>query len=274
MDVILRVPETAAKPAGASAVDVWEELWRHRPSPEKDNALLERESRSPRFALIIDRLQSTLGTIRGLRTIELGSGRGDLSALLAKRGADVTLLDNSEAALGEAKWRFDRLGLNTHYQTGDILGTLDGSCGRFDVAISLGVVEHFKGADRAQAIRAHYDVLRPGGLAIISVPHAWCLPYRMWKGYLELRGWWPYGMELPYSRRELARRAVDAGFARTEAHCLGFWQSVGDHWGKSLLGRGPDWVDRRSWLDRWMGSVLLLFAWRGETYAHKRQGRS
>lgn len=257
----------AAPPADEVGAQVWKRVWAHRPAVDKDNALLQRESRSPRFRLVIGRLESTFGRLEGLRTIELGSGRGDLSALLAQRGADVTLLDNSAEALREARWRFDRLGLSPRYEMGDILESLDSRHGRFDVSISLGVVEHFKDADRTRVIRAHLDVLVPGGLAVISVPHAWCLPYRMWKLYLELRGWWPYGMELPYSKREIIRRADEAGFARTEAHGLGFWQSVGDHWGKSIFGRGPDWVDRPSCLDRWMGSVLLLFAWRGEADA-------
>ena len=57
---------------------------------------------------MIDRyLNNAFGRIKGLNTIELGSGRGDLSVLLAERGANVTLLDASDAALEQARERFD-----------------------------------------------------------------------------------------------------------------------------------------------------------------------
>ena len=240
----------------------WDRLWRHTPSDTRDDALLARERRSPRWASIVNKLEITFGSIEGLRTVELGSGRGDLSALLAESGAKVTLLDSSDKALGQARHRFDRLGLEADLQHGDMLRTPRSLRGRFDVALSSGVIEHFKSDDRTRAVQAHYDVLAPEGLAIISVPNAWCIPYRVWKLYLELRGWWPYGLELPYSRRELIGRARRVGFERIDGRCMGFWQSVGDQLGKNLLGRGPDWVDRRSFMDGTMGLVLLLFAWR------------
>ncbi len=268
---------TAAEVASApgrfvSGTQVWDRLWTHRPSDEKDARLLDRELRSPRWSLVVDRLETTFGSIAGLRTIELGCGRGDLSALLAKKGARVTLFDRSASALREARRRFARLELPAEYHHGDMLGGLDGHRGRYDVALSLGVVEHFRGCERTQVIGAHQRVLRPGGMAIISVPHAWCLPYRMWKSYLEIRGWWPYGMEQPYTKTEMTRRARKAGFGRVETHALGFLQSVGDQWIKPFRGRGPDWVDRRSALDSAMGLILLMFGWRSDGTDHRSMG--
>ena len=258
------VVDAAPFAARAVGTQVWDRVWSQHRSAQKDDALLARELRSPRFKAIVSRLESTFGSIRGLKTIELGCGRGDLSALMARRGAEVTLFDHSEAGLDEAKWRFDRLGLQAQYGTGDILGSLDAWNGRYDVVLSSGVIEHFAGEERTETVRAHCKVLKPGGLAVISVPNARCLPYRAWKCYLELRGWWPYGMEVPYTRRELLRRCRRVGFARIETQCHGFWQSVGDHWYRRLMGHGPDWVARPSLLDAWMGFVLLLFAWRAD----------
>ena len=241
---------------------VWDRLWRHRPSDAKDDALLARERRGPRWAMIAERLEATFETIEGLRTIELGSGRGDLSVLLAQRGARVTLLDASNAALEQAGHRFDRLGLTARLEQGDMFATADAWRDRFDVALSSGVVEHFKGGERTRAIRAHRAVMRPGGLAVISVPHAWCVPYRLWKLYLDLLRRYPYGMEIPYTRREIVSRARRAGFERVETHGLAFWQSVGGHWYKTLLGRRAVWADAPSRLDDMMGLVLLMFGWR------------
>ncbi len=253
---------TATSHSDATSPAIWSRLWKHRPSDDRDTEMLAREERSPRWALILDRIESTFGSVRGLETVELGSGRGDLSALLAGRGARTTLLDANEQALAQAQHRFARLGLDARYEQRNMFDTPPAWRGRFDISLSSGVIEHFKCDDRTRVIDAHHQVLKPGGMAIISIPHAWCLPYRLWKFYLDLRGWWPYGMELPYTKRELARRAGQVGFVRSETRCMGFWLSVGSQWGQMLLGYRPAWSDRRSWLDSTMGVTLVLVAWR------------
>ena len=202
--------------------------------------------------------------MRGLRAVELGAGRGDLSVLLARAGVHVTLLDRSERALEQAERRFDRLGLRGEFALADMLGPLDAWRGRFDLACSLGVIEHFRDSDRDRALDAHRRVLRPGGLVLLSVPHSFCLPYRLWKCYLELRGWWPYGMEIPYSKREILHRASHSGLVDLEAKCTGFLQSIGGQLFGGLWKRRPNWVDRPSLLDNWMGLNLLLVGRRGE----------
>lgn len=253
-------PHAARPTHKAVGPAVWDRLWRHEPTGERDDALLAREERLERWAMIVERLESAFGGLEGLKTIELGSGRGDLSVLLARRGAHVTLFDASDRALDQARRRFDRLGLPARFERGDMLGALDEQRDRFDVALSSGVIEHFRDGDRTRVIRAHRDVLRVSGMAIISVPNAWCLPYRLWKFYLEIRGCWPYGMEIPYSRREMLARASEAGFAEADATCMGFWQSISAHWGRGVLKKNVDWDDRRSVWDRTMGLVLLVVA--------------
>ncbi len=256
--------DKAAGVTRATGAGVWDQLWRTHPSDARDDALLDRERRGPRWNMIVKRLEAMFNSVGGLKTVELGSGRGDLSVLLAERGARVTLLDASDMVLAQAGRRFNRLGLTATCEHADLLGKLDAWRGRFDLALSSGVIEHFKGHDRTRAVRAHYDVVRPGGLAMISVPNAWCIPYRVWKLYLELRGWWPYGMEIPYPRRELIHRARKVGFAHTEIQCLGFWQSISSHWARSIFGCQVDWSNRPSRLDPVLGSTLLLFGRSGD----------
>jgi len=262
----LGVPPTSAREPNAPD---WDRLWRHQPSDAKDDRLLERERQSLRWARIVSRLEAAFGSVEKLRTIELGSGRGDLSTLLAERGAHVTLLDSSERALAQARQRFERRGLSGRFESADMLGAPDAFRDRFDVALSSGVIEHFIGQERTRAIRAHYETLRPGGLAVISVPNAWCLSYRVRKWYLELRGWWPYGRELPYTRREIIRRAREAGFARAEATAMRFSRSfVPELVVAGNRRESPSTCDMMhsangtSRLHSFFGFVLLLFGWR------------
>lgn len=265
----------------------WERLWTHVPSDRRDDALIARERRSLRWKLVQQRLRAAFGSLAGLRTIELGSGRGDLSLLLAQAGAKVTLLDGSARALQQARHRFDRLNqscggiadartsltqdsgggrfarrVDASFVQGDLFECNPSWAGEYDVALSSGVIEHFAGETRTAAVAAHRTALRKGGLAIISVPNAWCLPYRLWKSYLEIRGWWPYGFERPYSARELADRARRVGLDNVFATSIGFLQSVGDHLGRGVFGRGADFADRASCLDPLMGMSVVLFGQR------------
>ncbi len=246
----------------AARTEVWKQVWTHVPSDEKDDAALARELRSPRWKALVSYVNRHLGTLVGQTTIELGSGRGDLSVLLAKHGARVTLADYSEKALELARKRFHRLGLHAEFLHHDMLSGNDAVKHRFAISLSSGVIEHFQDTERAASVKAHHDVLRPGGLTMISVPHSHCFPYRLWKSYLELRGWWPYGVEIPYSKREMLSLATRAGFHDPTVTCTNFWQAVGDQWGRNILGAGPDWIEKPSRLDHRFGFNLLLFGQR------------
>lgn len=238
---------------------VWDRLWSSSHSIQKDDELLHRERESHRWRLVTDRVLRTFSSFHGLRVLELGSGRGDLATLCAEQGANVTLLDASKRALQQAGARFDRLGLRATHITGDLFHSAPN--GAFDLVISSGVIEHFRGADRTAAVKAHQSALSRGGMAVISVPNAHCMPYRTWKAWLELRGSWPYGFERPYSRRELARRAREAGFQRSEVHGCGFWQSMGDQLVPLVMGGSPRRWQHESMMDHSMGLSLVLFGW-------------
>ena len=253
------LPESAITLASPNTA-VWDRVWKHQPADARDDELIARERRSARWSLFVEYMGEHFGSITGLRTIELGSGRGDLSALLAQEGADVTLLDASEKALAQARHRFKRLGLRANFIKGNIFSWQGGASCDFDVALSSGVIEHFVEQTRTDIIDAHRRAVRPGGMVVISVPHAHCLPYRLWKSYLQLRGWWPYGLEIPYSRRELVRRAKEAGLTDPRGHCVEFWHSVSANLIKPFLKIPVDWMGRRSVWDSVMGSTLVLFA--------------
>ncbi len=57
---------------------------------------------------------------KGLKVLELGSGRGGVGIHLARLGADVTLLDFSPTALAQAEGLFSLEGLEVKTVTGDV----------------------------------------------------------------------------------------------------------------------------------------------------------
>jgi len=82
---------------------IWERKWRNTAF---DSGIVKRHLRSNRWKKISKRVRNHFGSFKGLRVVELGSGRGTESLLMALHGADVTLVDNSNTALKRAKELF------------------------------------------------------------------------------------------------------------------------------------------------------------------------
>jgi len=72
-----------------------------------------------------------------------------------------------------------------------------------DVAFSVGLIEHFREAETRRAVRAHLDLLRPNGVALLSFPTPTWL-YRAARLCLELLGLWRFPDERPLERKEVA----------------------------------------------------------------------
>jgi putative flippase GtrA len=71
-----------------------------------------------------------------------------------------------------------------------------------DVVFSVGLVEHFDPPRTREAVLAHFEVLRPGGTAIITFPTPTLL-YRITRGFLEMIGMWKFPDERPLKPPEV-----------------------------------------------------------------------
>ncbi|MBP7688058.1 MAG: methyltransferase domain-containing protein [Thermoflexales bacterium] len=182
---------------------LWDKLWTTPVSTEEDLFKLAQEENSIRWQRMERIVLNTFGSFNGLRVIEIGAGAGTNAALMAKRGAQVTLLDYSPAALDRGREFFARNGLPVEMVCANALDLPAELLGKFDIAMSFGLTEHFLGAARVQINRAHFDLLCSGGLGFISVPNKFNPPYRIFKVAAELVGVWKVGEEYPYSRSEL-----------------------------------------------------------------------
>jgi len=99
----------------------------------------------------------------GRNVLEVGCGRGSLSAYFADAGWDCTLLDISPAAIEVAKNAFAANGLKASFDIGDCL-SLPYPDASFDLIFSIGLLEHFEKID--QVISEQVRVITPGGLFI------------------------------------------------------------------------------------------------------------
>jgi SAM-dependent methyltransferase len=105
--------------------------------------------------------QELLGAnFSGRRVLEVGCGRGSLSAYFADAGWDCTLLDLSPTVLEVASNVFSANRLKAKFDVGDCLD-LPYEDSSFDLVFSIGLLEHFKDIDRV--IAEQYRILAPGG---------------------------------------------------------------------------------------------------------------
>lgn len=112
----------------------------------------------------LDRYAARL-TPEARRVFDLGCGNGSVAATVAMRGWKVTGVDPSIDGIAEAKMAYPNLAL----YAGSAYSHLSVVYGRYPVVISLEVIEHVY-APRAYG-RTLFDLVEPGGIAIISTPY-------------------------------------------------------------------------------------------------------
>ena len=156
--------------------------------------------------------------------LELGSGTGAMSAVLARAGRRVILLDWSRDCVRFGRDVVAALGGNARTVQADILHALPLRDGSVDCVWSSGVLEHFTDDELLAVLRESARVSRR--LVVSLVPNAASLPYRIGKWHQERTGAWPWGKEDPkFSLRsafEAAGLRVDREESVDVEHALAF----------------------------------------------------
>jgi cyclopropane fatty-acyl-phospholipid synthase-like methyltransferase len=84
-----------------------------------------------------------------------------------------------------------------------------------DLVFSVGLIEHFSAEDTKRAIAAHFNLLRPAGVAILSFPTPTIL-YRLIRWIAEMIGLWIFHDERPLPRNEIIAAIEEHGDIRYE----------------------------------------------------------
>lgn len=79
-----------------------------------------------------------------------------------------------------------------------------------DLVFSVGLIEHFEPKATREAILTHFQLLRPGGYAIITFPTPTLL-YRVTRFLLEAAGLWKFPDERPLRREEVLSAVREQG---------------------------------------------------------------
>ena len=135
--------------------------------------------------------------------IELGCGSATLAIALGARLKTLVGVDLSEEAIKISQAYAQHNSIDAEFIHADIFNLPENLKGRFDLVWSQGLMEHFE--DYAAVIRAHYEVAKPGGTILISVPFKYSYIY-LWYLFTRnefLKHFWPYADQKFLTHREL-----------------------------------------------------------------------
>lgn len=115
----------------------------------------------------------------GGAVLDVGCGPGITVEHLVRQGCRVHGVDLAPEMITECRRAFGHLDAAA-FTVGRI-EALDFPAEAFDAVICMGVVEYID--DDAAAVREMARVLKPGGIALISLPNV-CSPFRLWRRLL------------------------------------------------------------------------------------------
>jgi 2-polyprenyl-3-methyl-5-hydroxy-6-metoxy-1,4-benzoquinol methylase len=134
------------------------------------------------------------GELPGARVLEVGCGAGRWSRLLRDLGSEVHAVDLSQEAVELNQRRIPGVA----FEQADLL-ELDFDR-KYDLAVSVTVLQHLPSQDQQEAVRRLHRALRPGGRLLLlentrdRAPHVFSRSIRGWRHLLE-----DIGFAVPYS---------------------------------------------------------------------------
>lgn len=238
----------------------WQKIWaEHNISIQDDKKRLESELLTIRWREMEALIKKHFGSFQKIKTIEIGAGLGDFSLLLSWQGADTTLADYSEEAIRKARARFKAHRATANFVKADMLKVDQSIIGKFDISFSLGLAEHFKDQERYKIIQAHAKVLRKGGLTFISVPYRYSFLYRIWMARSIKRGDWQYGLEIPFSKKEIKTLAEQAGLVTIGFIQSSLWADWQEFFPKFRIKKFLGWkINKKSIFDKFGYALVYV----------------
>lgn len=111
-------------------------------------------------------IRRRVGTLAGVRAVDIGCGGGILSEALAREGANVTGIDLATASVDVARAHAEDGGVDVDYRVDAAETLANEQPGAFDLVCCLEMLEHVP--DPAAVVSACAALVRPGGDVVFS----------------------------------------------------------------------------------------------------------
>jgi ubiquinone/menaquinone biosynthesis C-methylase UbiE len=178
------------------SVSVWNRFWNRK----KDLTKVYPSSPSVLGAIL------GMGSVKGLKILEVGAGTGRDSLELAKAGAEVFVLDYSEESLKIAGELVAQAPENLHLVQGDAFNSPFPS-ETFDIVFHQGLAEHFK--NPLPLLKENARLLKKGGFCLCDVPQTFHV-YTLIKHILMVFNKWFAGWETQFTIPKLRKLMKNA----------------------------------------------------------------
>lgn len=222
----------------------WKQFWTEKNKIYKETGKTDLDVFSSKryYQILFKDIQKYIGTdFKAKKIMELGSGSGILSILMAAQGAEVYLVDISSESLKYAQILETKLRKNLPEFSGGITylqknfdevlsdKSLESV---FDLVHNEGIIEEYSRNDAMSIISGMKKLTRPGGIIMVGVPN-FLNPYliKLWVKNGK-------GNELFFSKKRLGMLCAQAGllnvFVFTSSYVYPFKKF---RWAEGLLGR-------------------------------------
>ena len=193
----------------------WDKYWKsndHQPVVMHEELLQQ----------IIKHYSLTGGSIINKKVLEVGAGMGGDSIFLAKKGAEVTVLDFSPDALELVKKNAEKNKVTLKLIEADALH-IPFKEETFDVIFHQGFLEHFK--NPKDYLLEQKRILKTGGYLIVDVPQKFTT-YTIKKHLAMKKGKWFAGWETEYSPIGLEKIIKACGFKVIDMYGWGYYGQI------------------------------------------------
>ncbi|MGH9856388.1 MAG: class I SAM-dependent methyltransferase [Acidobacteriota bacterium] len=203
MDVVKSKEQNKCMPVFAKPANVetgptkWEDVWDHIWQTGASGCFISAGREA--YNVLLRKLLMRHLSLKS-RLLELGCGTSTLTLSLAPHIKELVGLDISAKGLdiarqNQEKWKIS----NATFVKADCRNVP--FVGEFDVVWSAGLIEHFFDED-INIVREHLKALKPGGVALMSVPYAYSLHslhYLLTRPAVTRR-FWPWSQERYFQR--------------------------------------------------------------------------
>lgn len=166
------------------------------------------------------------GDVKGKKILEVGSGSGQVSAMLASKGGIMHLVDISKKSLEYSKKYFASKKLPVKLYNQDAF-KIKFPPESFDYVWNGGVIEHFNDREKILLLKKMWKLVKPGGKLFVTVPNAHDFPFMIAKKILEIRKKWSFGIEDDITIKRVGDLAKHAGIKTFSIYAynpiVGFW---------------------------------------------------